>query len=74
MREEDLKWLRLNTAKRQTARRAAVYRPGHMRTWPDGGWTTPDEMRAEKWRRFDPKPVKIVISRFMVIGEVEVQH
>jgi hypothetical protein len=43
--------------------------PGHIKTWPDGGWATLDDVRAGKWNRFNPKPVKIAVNRFVVIDE-----
>lgn len=43
--------------------------PGHIKTWPDGGWAALDDVRAGKWSRFDPKPVKIAVNRFVVFDE-----
>ncbi len=66
-----LTWVRLREGRVTLIRwgaRSARHRlehhtgPGHMRTRADGGWTTLDEIRTEKWRRSDPTPVKIVIS------------
>ena len=43
--------------------------PGHIKTWPSGGWAPLDDVRADKWRRYDPKPVKIAINRFVVVDK-----
>lgn len=48
--------------------------PGHMKTWPEGGWAPLDDVRAGKWGRFDPKPVKIAVNRFVVIGNDHVSR
>ena len=42
---------------------------GHIRTWPEGGWAPLDDVHAEKWHKFDPKPVKITVNRFVVVDE-----
>ncbi len=41
--------------------------PGHIRTWPNGGWAALDDIRSDAWKRYDPKPVKVVINRFVVV-------
>jgi hypothetical protein len=48
--------------------------PGHIKTWPGGAWAWLGDVRAGKWDKLTPKPVKIIATRFMVLDEQQVQR
>ena len=48
--------------------------PGHLLKWPETGWATLESIRADDWSKFDPRPVKVVVSRFEVAGRNQLYH
>jgi hypothetical protein len=43
--------------------------PGHIATWQDGAWAPRELINTYAWQRYDPKPVKIAVARFVVVDE-----
>ena len=35
--------------------------------FPIGGWAPLDQVRAGEWQRFDPRPVRILVARFLQV-------
>jgi hypothetical protein len=48
--------------------------PGHIQTWPEGGWAALDEIRAGRWSKLDPKPAKIAVAGFAIVDEHHVRR
>ena len=41
--------------------------PGYLLKFPIGGWAARDSILAGAWQKFEPKPVRIAASRFVLI-------
>ena len=39
--------------------------PGYLLKFPVGGWASRESIASGAWQKFEPKPVRIVASRFM---------
>ncbi|MGZ5171885.1 MAG: hypothetical protein ACXWCY_31120, partial [Burkholderiales bacterium] len=42
--------------------------PGWLQKFPEGGYAPLDSIRAERWSRYEPQPVRILASRFIQIN------
>jgi hypothetical protein len=55
------------------ARSPEYFAPDNVSGWgskfPETGWLPLDEIRAGKWARFEPRPARIVATRFLVLDE-----
>ena len=43
--------------------------PGHIAIWQEGGWVPLETIGEYAWQRYDPKPVKIAVARFVVVDQ-----
>ena len=41
--------------------------PGYLLKFPVGGWASHESIRAGAWQKFEPRPVRIVASRFIYV-------
>lgn len=41
--------------------------PGWAIKFPVGGWAPLDQIRAGEWQRFEPRPVRILVARFLQV-------
>jgi hypothetical protein len=41
--------------------------PGYLLKFPVGGWASRDSIREGAWQKFEPVPVRIVASRFVLV-------
>jgi hypothetical protein len=41
--------------------------PGYLQKFPVGGWAAREEIRAGAWQKFEPLPVRIAASRFVLV-------
>ena len=46
--------------------------PGWAIKFPVGGWAPLDGIRAGEWQRFEPRPVRILVTRFLQVGAFQV--
>ena len=42
--------------------------PGWLQKFPETGWAPLAEIRAGKWERYEPQPVRIIASRFIQVN------
>ena len=60
------------------ARKAAYYLTGNVAGWgakfPETGWAPLEEIRAGKWACLEPKPVRVIASRFLLVDRWSVPH
>ena len=48
--------------------------PGWGAKFPQTGWAPLEDVRAQKWARVEPRPVKIIASRFMITDKWSVER
>jgi hypothetical protein len=48
--------------------------PGRLFKFPPEGWARLDSVRADEWRRYNPRPVKIAVARFVEVDSMQVPH
>lgn len=41
--------------------------PGYLLKFPVGGWAPRDAIRSGAWQKFEPLPVRVVASRFVLV-------
>lgn len=41
--------------------------PGYLLKFPVGGWASRESIRSGAWQKFEPRPVRIVASRFVFV-------
>lgn len=45
---------------------------GHVRKFPETGWLSLESIRAGQWDTFEPRPVRILASRFICVSSWQV--
>jgi hypothetical protein len=46
--------------------------PGWLQKFPEGGHASLEDIRADKWTKFDPKPARIVAASFIQVDSFQV--
>ena len=44
--------------------------PGYLLKFPVGGWASRDSIRGGAWQKFEPVPVRVVASRFILDSQI----
>lgn len=48
--------------------------PGRLRKFPQGGWARLESIKADEWARYNPRPIKIAVARFVQVDSMQVPH
>lgn len=48
--------------------------PGRLQKFPQGGWARLESIKADEWARYNPRPVKIAVARFVQVDSMQVPH